>query len=98
MAGEDDRGRHLVPTPGGGAIVVGSGTPTAANLDAMVVRLAGNGAVESRRLVDLGGPNDSFFGIAVSPDGSRAAAVGYVGDDAVDASRKDDGAILWLRP
>jgi len=98
IAGEDDRGRHLAVTPSGGAIIVGSGKPTATNLEGMVVRLSRDGALGDRRLVDLGGPNDSFFGVAVSPDGSRAAAVGYAGHDPADSSRNDDGAILWLRP
>ncbi|MFP5318688.1 MAG: hypothetical protein ACLGI2_10395 [Acidimicrobiia bacterium] len=97
VAGEDDRGRHLAITPDGGALLVGSGKPSATNLDAMVVRLARDGTLQDRRLVDLGGPNDAFFGVAVSPDGSRAAAVGYVGQDTSDSSKNDDGAILWLR-
>lgn len=98
VAGEDDRGRHLAVTPDGGALIVGSGKPSAANLEAMVVRLTRDGALADRRLVDLGGPNDAFFGVAVSADGSRAAAVGYVGQDPSDSSKNDDGAILWLRP
>jgi uncharacterized delta-60 repeat protein len=103
VAGQDDRGRHLVALPNGGAIMVGSGKPTDTNLDAMVVRLAPSGTPDTafgpngRRLFDIGGPNDSFFGAAVSPDGSRIAAVGYLGRDAA-GSDKDDSAVLWLRP
>ena len=103
VAGQDDRGRHLVGLPDGGALMVGSAKPTATNLDAMVVKLTATGAPDStfgadgRRLFDIGGPNDSFFGVAVSPDGSRIAAVGYLGRDTAGAD-KDDSAVLWLRP
>jgi uncharacterized delta-60 repeat protein len=97
VAGEDDRGRNLVALPDGRVIVVGSGKPTASNLDAMVVTLAADGAQTGRKLYDVGGPNDAFFGIALSPDGSRVAAVGYLGRE-TSGSEKDDGAVLWLRP
>ena len=39
VAGEDDRGRHVVGLPSGGALLVGSGQPTGNSLDAMVVKL-----------------------------------------------------------
>ena len=103
VAGEDDRGRALVALPGGRLVVVGSGKPTGSNLDAMVVRLTAGGSVDpgygegGRKLYDVGGPNDAFFGVAVSPDGSRVAAVGYLGRD-TGGDQKDDGAVLWLQP
>lgn len=102
VAGGDDRGRSLVSLPDGRAIVVGS-AKTGTNIDAMVVRLAANGSLEStfgqggRSLYDLGGPNDAFFGVAISPDGSRVAAVGYLGREA-DKGDDDDAAVLWLQP
>ena len=103
VAGEDDRGRNLVALPDGRAIVVGSGKPSGSNLDGMVVRLSASGALDpgygqgGRKLFDVGGPNDSFFGVALSPDGTRVAVVGYLGRDA-SGSEKDDSAVLWLQP
>jgi len=103
VAGEDDRGRNLAALPDGSLLMVGSGKPTGSNLDGMVVRITPTGSLDTafaaggRRLYDLGGPNDSLFGLAVSPDGTRAAAVGYLGQ-ATDGDRKDDGAVVWLRP
>ena len=103
LAGDDDRGRHVVALPDGGTLHVGSGKPTATNLDAMVVKLTPSGQPDTsfgpdgRRVLDVGGSNDSFFGAAVSPDRSRVAVVGYLGRDA-GGSDKDDSAVLWLRP
>jgi len=103
VAGDDDRGRNLVALPDGRTILVGSGKPGGSNIDAMVVRLQANGGLDTgygqggRKLFDVGGPNDAFFGVAVSPDGSRVAAVGYLGRD-TGGDEKDDGAVLWLQP
>ena len=97
VAGEDDRGRNLVALPDGRSVLVGSGKPTASNLDAMVVTLAASGAQTGRKLYDVGGPNDAFFGVALSPDGTRVAAVGYLGRE-TNGGDKDDGAVLWLQP
>ena len=40
-------------------------------------------------LSDLGGPNDSFYGVAVSPDGKTAFVAGYKGTTA-DSGGNDD--------
>jgi uncharacterized delta-60 repeat protein len=102
VAGEDDRGRNLVALPDGRSILVGSGK-NAANIDGMVVRLTADGNLDpgfgqgGRRLFDVGGPNDSFFGVALSPDGSRVAVVGYLGRE-TGTAEKDDAAVLWLKP
>jgi len=103
VAGDDDRGRNLVAPPDGRSVLVGSGKPGGADIDAMVVRLTPAGESDpgygqgGRKLFDVGGPNDALFGVAVSPDGSRVAAVGYLGRD-TGGDEKDDGAVLWLQP
>lgn len=103
VAGDDDRGRSLAALPDGSLLVVGSGKPTSSNLDGMVVRVTPDGALDpafgpaGRRLYDLGGPNDSLFGVAVSPDKTRVAVVGYLGQE-TNGDQKDDGAVIWLRP
>jgi len=103
VAGEDDRGRNLVALPDGRLIVVGSGKATSSNLEGMVVRLTADGLLDpaygqgGRKLVDVGGPNDSFFGVALSPGARTVAVVGYLGRD-TGGDDTDDGAVLWLRP
>ena len=53
------------------------------------------------RLFDLGGPNDFFWGAALSPDGKRVALVGIEGAatvaaDAGTVGDDDDGALMLL--
>ena len=97
IAGEDDRGRDLVTLPDGRILIAGSGKPDATNINAMLVLLDKNGVLDpsfgtgGTLQVDLGGPADSFFGVALTPDGKHAIVTGYkgmepaTGDDAVVA-------------
>ncbi|MCC6810727.1 MAG: hypothetical protein IT381_25075 [Deltaproteobacteria bacterium] len=101
LAGDDDRGRDIVALPKGGALAVGSGKLTSDNVDAMIVKLTADGAFDpsfgegGKKLYDLGGPSDSFFSVAVSPDGTRAAVAGYIGAPTAGPGN-DDGVILFL--
>ena len=58
---------------------------------------AADGAQTGRKLYDVGGPNDAFFGVALSPDASRVAAVGYLGGE-TNGGDRDASAVLWLQP
>jgi len=95
IAREDDRGRDLVVLPDGRILIAGSGKPDAGNINAMLVLLERDGALDADfgkagvLQVDLGGPADSFFGVALTADSKHAIVAGYkgteptTGDDAV---------------
>lgn len=98
LAGQDDRGRNVVTLADGRIVVAGSGKLTESNIDAMVVLLDRDGKfVESfgeggHLLVDLGGPNDSFYGLSISPDGKSVIIAGYIGVDT--SGTGNDDAVL----
>lgn len=100
LAGHDDRGRDLVVFPDGRVLLVGSGKPTATNLDAMAVMLTPGGRLDTTfdsdgiLLVDFGGPADSFFGAALTVDRKRAFLAGYKG---ASPASGDDAAVarVW---
>lgn len=100
LAGQDDRGRDLVVFPDGRVLMVGSGKPTATNLEAMAVMLTPSGKLDTSfdsdgiLLVDLGGPSDSFFGAALTVDRKRAFLAGYKG---ASPASGDDAAVarVW---
>lgn len=100
VAGQDDRGRDLVVLPDRRVLIVGSGKPTATNLDAMAVMLTPNGTLDRTfgddgiLLVDLGGPSDAFFGVTLAP-GQRAFLAGYKG---ASPTSGDDAAVARIRP
>ena len=87
IAGQDDRGRDLVVLPDGRVLIAGSGKPDVTNINAMLVLLDRDGALDSGfgtggiLQVDLGGPADSFFGVAVTPDSKHAIIAGYKGTE-----------------
>lgn len=98
LAGEDDRARNLTILPDGNILAVGSGKLDADNVDAMAVLLDPDGKlVESfgdggHVLVDLGGPADAFFGVAVGADKRSVLISGFKGADPEGTG--NDDAIL----
>jgi uncharacterized delta-60 repeat protein len=101
LAGEDDRARNVAILPDGNILAVGSGKLDADDVDAMVVMLDPDGAlVETfgdggHVLVDLGGPADAFFGVAVSADETGVLIAGFKGADP-DSDDNDDAVLARL--
>lgn len=102
VGGFNDNGRALAVLPDSRVLMVGGGRPTESNSDAMVTMLTANGqrdttfAQSGYRLVDLGGSADMLWSVAVSPDKTRAAAVGV--KSAGTAGGDDDDAVVLLIP
>jgi uncharacterized delta-60 repeat protein len=98
IAKEDDRGRDVAVLADGRILVAGSGKPAAGNIEGMIVMLGKDGAPEPKfgtdghLLVDLGGPMDSFFGVAPSSDGKAVSVVGWKGLD--PSPNSGDDAVL----
>jgi uncharacterized delta-60 repeat protein len=103
-AGFNDNGRFIAALPGGKVLLVGGGRSTSANADGMLAVLDGTGTLDTtilptgKKLYDLGGTADFFWGAAVSPDQSKVVVVGLKGVDAAKASgdNNDDAAVLAL--
>jgi uncharacterized delta-60 repeat protein len=99
LVGQNDRGRNMVVLPDNRLFMVGSGSPTSQNVDAMAVMLTPDGArdtsfhSEGYKLYDFGRADDAFFGAAVSPSGNLVAAAGYR-----SGGSEDDDAILLVAP
>ncbi len=97
IAGDDDRARDLVVLKSGHILIAGSGKPSATEIEAMLVLLDPDGAPTStfgtngRILTSLGGPNDSFFGVALNKQGTKAVAAGYKG---AATAAGDDAALV----
>ena len=94
VAGQDDRSRTLQILPNQGVLIVGQGKPTATTQDGTLVLLTPNG--NGVALIDLGGPTDALFGLALSPDKTKAVAVGWKGVDAaaVTPTNNDDARVV----
>jgi uncharacterized delta-60 repeat protein len=104
VAKDADRGRNLAVLPDGRILAVGSGSPSAGLVDAMVVLLDKDGksipafGTAGHALSDLGGPGDGWFGVAVAPDGKSVMMVGFKGADpkATDGT-KDDSVMARIK-
>lgn len=102
-AKEDDRARNVTLLPDGRILVVGSGKLNATKVQAMAVVLSANGAIDTsfgkdgRVLSDFGGIGDSWYGVAVTTDGSAAYLAGFLGADPEDKAVADDSVVGRLR-
>lgn len=99
LVGDNDRGRNMVVLPDDRVFMVGSGVPSAQNIDAMTVMLTRDGQLDTSYYQDgyklhaFGRADEAFFGAAVSPAGDRVAAAGYIA-----GGTDDDDALLYLKP
>jgi uncharacterized delta-60 repeat protein len=99
LVGDNERGRHMAVLSDDRVCSVGSGTPVAGKISAMVYMLTANGAAdaafaaEGYKLYDFERPEQAFFGVATSPDGNWVAAAGYRA-----GGNQDDDAVLALIP
>jgi len=100
VAKDADRARNLTILPDGRILAVGSASPSAGLVDAMVALLDKDGkpvtsfGTDGRVLSDLGGPGDAWFGVSVAPDGKSVMLAGYKGADPKATDGTKDDAVL----
>lgn len=100
LAGHNDNARSLAVLPDNRVVLAGGARNTADNLDGMLVFLTPDGQPDisvgdnGRRVVDLGGPNDFFWSVAVAPNKKSMVAVGLAGA----GEGADDDAVLMVLP
>ncbi len=98
LVGNDDRVRHLQVLNDDRVLLVGSGSPAANQVRAMVTMLTPNGVLDTTfnttgyKLFNFNRPEDAFFGVALSPTGSVVAAVGH----RTGGGEDDDSTLLLL--
>ena len=101
LAKEDDRARNVAVLPDGRILAIGSGKLTADDVDAMAVLLDEDGQLVTgfgdggTVLVDLVGPSDAFYGVALADDGGSVLVAGYKGV-AADSGQNDDAALARI--
>lgn len=99
---QNDNGRALAVLPDDRILAVGGGRTSATEIDGMVAILSKDGAPDMTwgkggyRLFDIGGPNDFFWAVAVSPMKDYAAVVGLKGALADGTAGNDDAALLMI--
>lgn len=97
-AGFNDNGRSVLTLPDGKILLMGSGRSDASSADAMLALLTKDGVADpsfgpsGKRVFDLGGTGDQFWGAALSPDKKRVVIVGTKGS----STTNDDAAVLVL--
>jgi uncharacterized delta-60 repeat protein len=102
LVGQNDRGRHAVTLSDGRVVVVGSGSTSASNVDAMVAVLTAEGdldrsfaAGDGYKLYSFGRADEAFFQAVVAP-GDRLIAAGYRAGETGGQPEDEDGVLLIL--
>jgi uncharacterized delta-60 repeat protein len=103
---DNDRGRNIIALPDDRLLIAGSLTPTAMNVDGMLMILTPNGVLDTTfNTVGYKGykfdatndrPDEALYDVAVSPNGMFAAAVGY--RNAGTVAGNNDDAVLVILP
>lgn len=102
IAGQDDRRRALKVLPDQHVLIIGQGKPTTTSQDDAVVLLTPNDQHETKlngngvALIDFGRATDALFGLALSPDLTKAVAVGWKGVPATEGTptNNDDARVV----
>jgi uncharacterized delta-60 repeat protein len=99
--GFNDNARTLAVLSDGRSLHVGGGRTSESNSDAMIMMVTRDGAPDTsfapagRRVFDLGGAADFFWGIAINPAGTHAAIVGV---KSVGTGMGNDDAVVLFQP
>ncbi|HEX3765392.1 MAG TPA: hypothetical protein VHW23_42145 [Kofleriaceae bacterium] len=104
VGGFADNSRNLAILPDGRIVLSGGGRPTADNVDGFIALLRPDGQPDTTfsptgwTTIDLGGPADFLWSVALSPDARTLAFVGFkgVGANPTPATANDDAALLLL--
>lgn len=100
---DDDRARNIIALPDGRLLAAGSGKYSATDIDGMVVLMAQDGKlIESfgdggKLITDLGGPNDSWYGLALTPDRSAVIVAGFMGADLSGNAGSDEAVVMKIK-
>jgi uncharacterized delta-60 repeat protein len=103
IADDDDRARNIIALPDGRLLAAGSGKRTATDIDGMVVLMSPDGKLidafgEGGKLItDIGGPNDSWYGLALTPDRSAVIVSGFMGADLSGNAGTDEAVIMKIK-
>jgi uncharacterized delta-60 repeat protein len=103
IADDDDRARNIIALPDGRLLAAGSGKRTATDIDGMVVVMTPDGKLvdsfgEGGKLItDIGGPNDSWYGLALTPDKSAVIVSGFMGADLSGNAGTDEAVIMKIK-
>lgn len=104
VGGFADNSRNLVVLSDNRILLSGGGRTTAGNVDGWVALLTPDGAPVTSftptgwKTIDLGGPADFLWSVALSPNKKTAAFVGFKGVGATPAAGANDDAALYLLP